>query len=77
MDRQRKWEGILGGWGNITEDPGMNTVSYGALKGLGCLEFSRCSENHGREDSTSIWTLERSSLQDPTVLRRGSAVKVF
>ena len=27
-----KWEGILGGWGNVTKDPGMNTVSSWGFK---------------------------------------------
>ena len=31
---RRKWEGILGGWGNITKDPGMNTVSLWGFKGI-------------------------------------------
>lgn len=74
---RRKWEGIQEGGGNITKDPEMNMVSLEALGGLGYFEFSRCFEEHEREESTGSWSLEWGSLQDPTEPRRVSAVTVF
>lgn len=76
VDRQRKVGKHSRREGSKTEDQEINMVSLWCFRGIRLFGFSRCSQEHEREESAGSWSLE-SSLQDLTVTRMVSAVRAF